>query len=223
MKFVLSSIRRPCLCFLTCLVFLPLASCRPYLPPTDKPAPHSHPVNSPLEIGQPPVPVSSPTNKPSSPNTSETPDPIGDVLSADLTPGETTSRLLSLLSSTPADDKSFLVQIAGNYCPDEEYWRLLPLLLDRSQPEDVRDELMRDVCAGLIPLGSAPSTDSPSIPPTPSAPRPASTSFPTCRTYPKMTSTLLAGQSTKRKRKNPKESDSAGGHLERATLNRTSV
>lgn len=145
MKFVLSSIRRPCLCFLTCLVFLPLASCRPYLPPTDKPAPHSNPVNSPLELGQPPVPVSSPTNKPSSPNTSETPDPIGDVLSADLTPGETTSRLLSLLSSTPADDKSFLVQIAGNYCPDEEYWRLLPLLLDRSQPEDVRDELMRDV------------------------------------------------------------------------------
>ena len=44
--------------------------------------------------------------------------------------GETTSRLLSLLPTTPADDKSFLVQIAGNYCPDEEYWRLLPLLLD---------------------------------------------------------------------------------------------
>jgi hypothetical protein len=42
------------------------------------------------------------------------PDPIGDVLSADLTPGETTSRLLSLLPSTPADDQSFLVQIAGN-------------------------------------------------------------------------------------------------------------
>jgi len=145
MKFVLSSIRRPSLCLLTCLVLLPLASCRPYLPPTDKPAPHSNPVNSPQELGQPPVPVSSPTNKPSSPETSETADPMGDILSADLTPGETTSRLLSLLSSTPADDKSFLVQIAGNYCPDEEYWRLLPLLLDRSQPEDVRDELMRDV------------------------------------------------------------------------------
>jgi hypothetical protein len=29
------------------------------------------------------------------------------------------SRLLSLLPTTPTDDKSFLVQIAGNYCPDE--------------------------------------------------------------------------------------------------------
>ena len=145
MKFVLSSIRRPSLCFLTCLVFLPLTSCRPYVPPTDKPAPHSSPVNSPQELGQPPVPVLTPSNKPSSSNTSEVADPIGDVLSADLTPGETTSRLLSLLYSTPADDKSFLVQIAGNYCPDEEYWRLLPLLLDRTQPEDVRDELMRDI------------------------------------------------------------------------------
>ena len=70
---------------------------------------------------------------------------MGDILSADLTLGETTTRLLSLLPTTPADDKSFLVQIAGNYCPDEEYWRMLPLLLDRSQPEDVRDELIRDV------------------------------------------------------------------------------
>jgi hypothetical protein len=73
------------------------------------------------------------------------PDPIGDVLSADLTPGETTSRLLSLLPSTPADDQSFLVQIAGNYCPDEEYWRLLPFLLNRNLPEDCREELLRDV------------------------------------------------------------------------------
>jgi hypothetical protein len=86
-----------------------------------------------------------PTNKSSPTNALANPDPIGDVLSADLTPGETTSRLLSLLPSTPVDDKSFLVQIAGNYCPDEEYWRMLPLLLDRSQPEDVRDELMRDI------------------------------------------------------------------------------
>ena len=72
-------------------------------------------------------------------------DPLGDILSADLTPGETTSRLLSLLPTTPANDQSFLVQIAGNYCPDEEYWRLLPFLLDRNQPEDCREELLRDL------------------------------------------------------------------------------
>ncbi len=70
---------------------------------------------------------------------------MGDVLSADLTLGETTSRLLSLLPTTPADDKTFLVQIAGNYYPDEVYWRMLPLLLDRSQPEDASDELIRDL------------------------------------------------------------------------------
>jgi len=93
----------------------------------------------------PAKPGLTPTNKSSLTNALANPDPIGDILSADLTPGETTTRLLSLLPSTPSDDKSFLVQIAGNYCPDEEYWRLLPLLLDRSQPEDVRDELMRDV------------------------------------------------------------------------------
>jgi len=72
-------------------------------------------------------------------------DPLGDVLSADLTPGETSSRLLALLPSTPADDRAFLVQLAGNYCPDEEYWRLLPFLLDRNQPEDCREELLRDL------------------------------------------------------------------------------
>lgn len=72
-------------------------------------------------------------------------DPISDALSADLTPGETSSRLLALLPTTPTDDKSFLVQLAGNYCPDEEYWRLLPFLLDRNQPETCREELMRDV------------------------------------------------------------------------------
>ena len=79
------------------------------------------------------------------PSAEEKADPISEVLSADLTPGETTSRLLSLLSTTPPDDRSFLVQIAGNYCPDEEYWRMLPFLLDRAQPEDCREELMRDV------------------------------------------------------------------------------
>jgi hypothetical protein len=72
-------------------------------------------------------------------------DRISDVLSADLTPGETSSRLLALLSTTPAEDRSFLIQLAGNYCPDEEYWRLLPFLLDGKQPEDCREELLRDV------------------------------------------------------------------------------
>lgn len=72
-------------------------------------------------------------------------DSISNILSADLSPGETSSRLLSLLSNTPADDKSFLLQIAGNHCPDAEYWRMLPFLLDRAQTEDCREELIRDV------------------------------------------------------------------------------
>jgi hypothetical protein len=125
-------------------VFLVLTSCRPPTPPPSETTPPAHANPSP-KLHELPAPVSILTNKLSSPDTSDTADPIGDVLSADLTPGETTSRLLSLLPSAPADDKSFLVQIAGNYCPDEEYWRMLPLLLDRSQPEDVRDELMRDI------------------------------------------------------------------------------
>lgn len=72
-------------------------------------------------------------------------DPISDILAADLTPGETSSRLLAMLSSTPADDRAFVIQLAGNYCPDEEYWRMLPFLLNRSLPEDCREELLRDV------------------------------------------------------------------------------
>jgi hypothetical protein len=101
------------------------------------------------EVPQPSVklePLPSPeVSSPLPTSAEDTFDPIGDVLSADLTPGETTSRLLSLLASTPADDQSFLVQIAGNYCPDEEYWRLLPFLLNRNLPEDCREELLRDV------------------------------------------------------------------------------
>ena len=145
MKFVPFSFHRPFLCFLTVFVFLTFTSCRPpTTPPDDSVPPPTH-AKSTLELQLPPDPASIPTNKLTSPETSEAADPIGDVLSADLTPGETTSRLLSLLPTTPADDKSFLVQIAGNYCPDEEYWRMLPLLLDRTQPEEVRDELIRDV------------------------------------------------------------------------------
>jgi hypothetical protein len=145
MKFAPFPFHRPFLCFLTVFVFLAFTSCRPpTLPPGDS-APLPTRANPNPELQLPPDPGSSPTNKLSSPETSEAADPIGDALSADLTPGETTSRLLSLLPTTPADDKSFLVQIAGNYCPDEEYWRLLPLLLDRSQPVDVRDELIRDI------------------------------------------------------------------------------
>jgi len=75
----------------------------------------------------------------------EAPDPIGDVLATDLAPGETSSRLLALLPSTAVDDRAFLVQLAGNYCPDEEYWCLLPSLLDRTLPEDCREELLNDV------------------------------------------------------------------------------
>jgi len=145
MKFAPFSFHRPFLCFLTVFVFLAFTSCRPpTLPPGDS-APLPTRANPNPELQLPPDPASSPTNKLPSPETSETADPMGDILSADLTVGETTTRLLSLLPSTPSDDKSFLVQIAGNYCPDEEYWRMLPLLLDPSQPEDVRDELIRDV------------------------------------------------------------------------------
>ena len=145
MKFAPFPFHRPFLCFLTVFVFLAFTSCRPpTLPPGDS-APLPTRANPNPELQLPPDPASSPTNKLPSPETSETADPMGDILSADLTVGETTTRLLSLLPSTPSDDKSFLVQIAGNYCPDEEYWRMLPLLLDPSQPEDVRDELIRDV------------------------------------------------------------------------------
>ena len=145
MKSVPPSFHRPFLCFLTVFVFLAFTSCRPPTPPPGDSVPLPTRANPTPELRPPPDSASSPTNKLPSPETSEVADPMGDVLSADLTLGETTSRLLSLLPTTPADDKSFLVQIAGNYCPDEEYWRMLPLLLDRSQPEDVRDELIRDV------------------------------------------------------------------------------
>jgi len=145
MKFVPFSFYRPFLCFLTVFVFLAFTSCRPRTAASREADPYSTHPNPAPEHRLPPHLVPSPTNKLSSLETSEAADPIGDVLSADLTPGETSSRLLSLLPSTPADDKSFLVQIAGNYCPDEEYWRMLPLLLDRSQPDDVRDELIRDI------------------------------------------------------------------------------
>lgn len=130
--------------FAALLIFLVLA-CQKAPPPADTPRLATTKVTP--SMPPPAAQESATTDKPSSPthSSSDQPDPISDVLFADLTPGETSSRLLSLLPSTPADDKSFLVQIAGNYCPDEEYWRLLPLLLDRSQPEDVRDELMRDV------------------------------------------------------------------------------
>lgn len=152
MKILPVSICRTFFCFLVSSIFLFLTSCRPTTPKHSETVPplnHAHPAPKPRELS---ATVSMLTNKPSSPDTSDTSDPIGDVLSADLTPGETTTRLLSLLPSTPAADKSFIIQIAGNYCSDEEYWRLLPLLLDRSQPEDVRDELMRDVLRRPDPI-----------------------------------------------------------------------
>ena len=144
MKFVPTLFRCFAL-FFHCLLFLCLTSCRPPVSPATEANPTPASEKSPPEPSFPSLPKSTDTNRPSSAETAETADPIGDVLSADLTVGETTTRLLSLLPTTPADDKSFLVQIAGNYCPDEEYWRLLPLLLDHFQPEDVRDELIRDV------------------------------------------------------------------------------
>ena len=79
-------------------------------------------------------------------------DPLGDILSADLTPGETTSRLLSLLPTTPANDQSFLVQIAGNYCPDEEYWRLLPFVIFHRDPRQ-REKIPGLAENFLVPRG----------------------------------------------------------------------
>ena len=145
MKIVPLSFCGTFLWFLMFCVFLVFTSCRPRTAASKEAGPCSTPPNPAPELRLPPHLVPSPTKKLPPPETSEAADPIGDVLSADLTPGGTSSRLLSLLPSTPADDKSFLVQIAGNYCPDEEYWRMLPLLLDRSQPNDVRDELIRDI------------------------------------------------------------------------------
>jgi hypothetical protein len=143
---------RSLLRLLACFFLFGLFSCRPPASLPTRPTPTSDNQNSASKPPLPAKPGLTPTNKSSPTNALANPDPIGDVLSADLTPGETTTRLLSLLPSTPSDDKSFLVQIAGNYCPDEEYWRLLPLLLDRSQPEDVRDELMRDVLRRPDPI-----------------------------------------------------------------------
>ena len=135
-----------------CFLLFGLFSCRPPSSSPTRPIPISDNSNSPSKPHLPAKPELTPTNKSSPTEASANPDPIGEVLSADLTPGETTTRLLSLLPSTPSDDKSFLVQIAGNYCPDEEYWRMLPLLLDRSQPEDVRDELIRDILRRPDPI-----------------------------------------------------------------------
>jgi len=70
---------------------------------------------------------------------------MDDILSADIPSGEAATRLLALLPTLPEEEKSFAVQLAGNYCPDEEYWRLLPSLLDRTLPEDCREELLNDV------------------------------------------------------------------------------
>lgn len=145
MKFNSFSLTTPILIFFPCLIFPALVSCRPCVPPAEKVASPSNSANPAQELTQPNAPGLIPTNKPASPDTSEAADPISDVLSADLTPGETSSRLFALLPNTPAEDKSFLVQIAGNYCPDEEYWRMLPFLLNRSLPEDCREELLRDV------------------------------------------------------------------------------
>lgn len=102
------------------------------LPPLESP-PLPSPVPEPQATDQSPLPAA-----PSS-------DAMDEILAADIPPGEASTRLLALLPTLPEEEKSFVVQLAGNYCPDEEYWRLLPSLLDRTLPEDCRDELMNDV------------------------------------------------------------------------------
>ena len=123
-----------------------VAGCRPsQAPPTPTRQPEAIRPTSP-DASPPPPSASLPTRPDGpSPEPEGDSDPIGNVLSQDLSSGETSSRLLSLLAASPADDRSFLIQLAGNYCPDEEYWRLLPVLLDRNLPEDCREELLRDV------------------------------------------------------------------------------
>lgn len=133
--------------FLTALT-LAISSCRPLSSPhTGTPSHPNRTKTTPAVSLSPDLsPISTnPTSAATASSEDETADPISEVLSADLTPGETSSRLLALLPTTPPDDQSFLVQIAGNYCPDEEYWRMLPFLLNRNLPEDCREELLRDV------------------------------------------------------------------------------
>lgn len=122
-----------------------VAGCRPSQAPSE-PAKQTS-LRNPADMTAPTPSIPSQKTNPTEPTAEPTTDadPISDILSADLTPGETSSRLLALLPTTPAEDRSFLIQLAGNYCPDEEYWRLLPFLLDRNLPEDCRDELLRDV------------------------------------------------------------------------------
>ena len=122
-----------------------VAGCRPSQAPSE-PAKQTS-LRNPADMTAPTPSIPSQKTNPTEPTAEPTTDadPISDILSADLTPGETSSRLLALLPTTPAEDRSFLIQLAGNYCPDEEYWRLLPFLLDRNLPEDCREELLRDV------------------------------------------------------------------------------
>jgi hypothetical protein len=127
------------------VLVIAVAGCRPSQAPSE-PAKQTS-LRNPADMTAPTPSIPSQKTDPTEPTAEPTTDAdrISDVLSADLTPGETSSRLLALLSTTPAEDRSFLIQLAGNYCPDEEYWRLLPFLLDGKQPEDCREELLRDV------------------------------------------------------------------------------
>lgn len=55
-----------------------------------------------------------------------------------------TSRLLVLLPRD-ASEASALMELATHFCPHEEYWRLLPSLLNHSLPPSCQEVLMDDL------------------------------------------------------------------------------
>lgn len=134
-------------CALALMLSLPMTGCQrsssekvpgPPLTSEDPAEPGQAPLKTgPASLIPSPLPSSNPAEIPH--------DPVNEILAANLAPGETASRLLGLLPSTPLEEQGFLVRVAGSHCPDPEYWRLLPSLLDRSLSEDCQEGLLQDL------------------------------------------------------------------------------
>ena len=71
-------------------------------------------------------------------------DQVGELVLSDLPRGEIAAKLLALLVSHP-EDAPHLAELAGHFCPDNEYWRMLPFLLNRSLPPACQEVLMADL------------------------------------------------------------------------------